>query len=160
MKIYVARHGDSLTNDMDHKRQLSEKGRKDIKRIANFLSHQHIQVSYLFHSGILRAEQTAELLALGISSKTPNQARAGLEPLDSVLPLENTIATLDGDAVFVGHLPFVERLVGRLVTGDEHNLVTDFQAGTIVCLELAGKKRWIIRWMLCPDLLPAEIYSK
>jgi phosphohistidine phosphatase len=46
------------------------------------------------------------------------------------------------------------KLVSHLVIEDENKLITDFQPGTIVCLELGSDNpQWRIDWMVRPDLL-------
>ena len=47
-------------------------------------------------------------------------AAAGLSPNDPVKPVARMIASLSADTMLVGHLSFMARLAGRLVTGDEH----------------------------------------
>lgn len=152
MKIYLVQHGDSVEKEINPERPLSEKGNKDIKRLTQYLSLLRIQVGSSFHSGKLRAKQTATLLTTGITSLNPLQVKAGLEPMDSVLPIANDIAKLQEDVLLVGHLPFMEKLVGKLVVGDENSKLVHFQPGTIVCLEKFDEK-WAINWMIRPELL-------
>ena len=62
------------------------------------------------------------------------------------------VASLSADTMLVGHLPFMGRLVGRLVTGDEHVDVVAFVPGTVLCLEPAADDRWRVVWMVRPGL--------
>ncbi|CAM2944490.1 phosphohistidine phosphatase SixA [Legionella pneumophila] len=115
MKIYLVQHGDSLDKDIDPERPLSDQGQKDIQLLSNFLSPLKIEVSCVYHSGKLRAQQTAESLSGHIFSKNGVESRAGLEPLDDVIPLAKEINQLKQNMMFVGHLPFMNKLVSQLV---------------------------------------------
>jgi phosphohistidine phosphatase len=64
MKLYLAQHGDSLPEQVNPERPLSERGREDVRRLAEFLGGTGIQVRRVYHSGKLRARQTAELLGI------------------------------------------------------------------------------------------------
>lgn len=153
MRVYLVRHGDNITKEIDAQSPLSEKGREDIKNLANFLSHSNIHASHLYHSGKLRAQQTAAILATGIFLENPINTREGLDPIDSVIPVAYEINNWTTDIVLVGHQPFMSKLVGKLVTGDENANLVAFTTGTIVCLEKMAEKLWAISWMLRPELV-------
>jgi hypothetical protein len=80
------------------------------------------------------------------------EAAAGLGPNDPVKPVARMVAGLSADTMLVGHLPFMARLAGRLVTGDEHEEVVAFVPGTVLCLEPAAGDRWCVAWMVRPEL--------
>jgi phosphohistidine phosphatase len=58
--------------------------------------------------------------------------------------------------MLVGHLPFMERLAGYLLTGDAHRPVIDFTNAGIVCLEKQDD-HWQAPWIITPEV--AEIAS-
>ena len=66
------------------------------------------------------------------------------------------VASSSAGTMLVGHLPFMARLAGRLVTGDEQLHVADFVPGTVLCLEPAAGDRWCVAWMVRPELAPCE----
>ena len=84
------------------------------------------------------------------------EAAAGLSPNDPVKPVARMVASLSADTMLVGHLPFMARLAGRLVTGDEHVEVVAFVPGTVLCLEPAAGDRWTVAWMVRPELVTRE----
>ena len=77
----------------------------------------------------------------------------GLGPLDPVVPLVKEIQNLSKYKMFVGHLPFVSKLVSHLITGNEDIGVVSFSPGTIVCLERDGNEIWSVAWVVRPELL-------
>ena len=84
------------------------------------------------------------------------EAAAGLSPNDPVEPVARIVASLSRDVMLVGHLPFMARLAGRLITGDEHVEVVAFVPGTVLCLEPAADNRWRVAWMVRPELAMGE----
>jgi len=157
MKLYLVRHGDYTVDTMRRLDVLNEKGTKEIIRVANFLSHLNLHVSNILHSGKFRAQQTAELLANGIVCNQPIQSRQGLDPNDDVTAVANEIAHWSDDVLLVGHLPFMSKLVSKLLTGNENKDILAFKTGTFVCLEQIDRARWMVNWMLVPDLLNIDL---
>ena len=150
MTLYFVQHGKSLAKELDPERGLSPVGISETEKIAEFAFQQGLVVNQIFHSGKKRAEQTAQLFAQAIRP-TPQIAQLdGLNPMDDVTQfaelLENHQNTL-----FVGHLPFMEKLAAYLITGQADKPVVKFQNGGIICLdEDPDNESWFIKWTLMP----------
>lgn len=66
MRIYLVQHGESKSEEIDPERRLTESGSRDVQEIADFLrTSDALEVNEIWHSGKVRAQQTAELLAPG-----------------------------------------------------------------------------------------------
>jgi phosphohistidine phosphatase len=153
MRLYLVQHGEALSKDVDPGRALSDKGRAAVARLAAFLEGQ-LQVSAVVHSGKTRARQTAELLAAALAPGLPVEAVSGIKPNDAVEPFMQQITEAGKDTLVVGHLPFMAKLVARLVTDSEENAIAAYQPGSMVCLESENvSDNWQIQWMIRPDLL-------
>ena len=152
MRLYLVQHGNSVPEQADPQRPLSAAGRRQVEAIARLLASAGVRPARTAHSGKLRAQQTAELLAKACSPDHGVEAAAGLSPNDPVKPVARMVASLSADTMLVGHLPFMGRLAGRLVTGDEHVDVVAFVPGTVLCLEPAADDRWRVVWMVRPGL--------
>jgi phosphohistidine phosphatase len=152
MRLYLVQHGDAVPEQVDPQRPLSAAGRRDVEAIGRLLASAGVRSTRVVHSGKLRAQQTAELLAKACSPDHGVEAAAGLSPNDPVKPVARMVASLSADTMLVGHLPFMGRLAGRLVTGDEHVDVVAFVPGTVLCLEPAADDRWRVVWMVRPGL--------
>lgn len=63
MRLYLVQHGEAKKEEEDPLRPLSERGREDVQRVAKYVEKLDIKASIIFHSGKLRAKQTAEILA-------------------------------------------------------------------------------------------------
>lgn len=62
MFVYLGQHGEAEREEVDPARPLTEKGRNDVRKVALFTAGAHVRVERIFHSGKLRARQTAEIL--------------------------------------------------------------------------------------------------
>ncbi len=146
MGLYLVQHGDAVDEAVDPTRPLSPQGRADVEALARACMGR-IAVRHIIHSGKLRAEQTAEILGQALGA--PVEAAPGLTPGDPPRPVAEKIAGAD-DLLIVSHLPFLERLTGLLVTGDDANQVVAFQRGGMVCLEKRSPESFCILWTLFP----------
>lgn len=142
MAIYLARHGEA-----EHD-ALTVQGRAEVTRIAEVAAGYQVPVQRIEHSLKHRARQTAEIMAAHLSPAGGTGERAGIAPLDDVAPVA---AALDpaSDLLLVGHLPFMERLIGALIAGDAGLRVFKVQAGGLICLD-RDEAGWHIRWALMP----------
>lgn len=153
MKLYLAQHGEALPSEDDPERPLSPQGRRDVQALADLLASSGVRVERVWHSGKRRARQSAQLLAgkLLISGKA--------EPIDGIRPndpVEAFVADADvweQDTLVVGHLPFMSRLVSRLTLGEAQPDIVDYRPGSVVCLERRDAERWVLAWMVRPELL-------
>jgi phosphohistidine phosphatase len=151
MAIYLVRHGKNLSVAVDPDKGLSEEGRKEVERVAAAAKRRGLDVASIKHSDKKRAMQTAEVLEAVLSSREGIQEMSGLGPNDDVSGLAATMDQYE-NTMFVGHLPFMERLVAYLIGGLPGKPVLRFQNGQMVCLEKDRQSRsWIVRWVLTPD---------
>ena len=153
MKLYLVQHGEALPKDVDRERPLSDKGRRDVERLAHFLARRGVHVSRVWHSGKIRAQQTAALLAARVALGGAAEPHVGLAPNDPPAPLASTLADFGDDAMVVGHLPFMARLVTHLVTDSDDGTTVAYRPGSLVCLERGEDESWAIAWMLRPELM-------
>jgi phosphohistidine phosphatase len=153
MRLYLVQHGAALAKEADPTRPLSEAGRQDVQSMADFLRGAGIRVERLWHSGKSRAQQTAQLLAKAVLPRGRIEQVGGIGPDDDVAGFVSDADVWEQDILVVGHLPFLSRLVARLVAGDPEHEVVGFLPGSVVCLERRDVDRWILLWMIRPDLL-------
>jgi len=153
MRIYLTQHGLAVPKDVDPERPLSEQGRQDVRRLADFLGQAGIQVEQALHSGKTRAEQTAAILAEPLLPAGQPQARPGLGPNDPLETISPEIAFWSEDTLIVGHLPFLGRLTSLLLVSDPDRPTLAFQPGSMACLEKDADGHWLLVWMIRPELL-------
>jgi len=147
--VYFVQHGLAVDKTDDPERPLSQAGIHQSKIIARALHDSKTSISSVFHSGKLRASQTAEIFAETVKLSTTS-AVMGLSPNDDVILLAQNLNT--NHALYIGHLPHLEKLVSYLVTGNENGNIIKFQNSAVVCLE-KNENHYQLKWYLTLELV-------
>lgn len=152
MAIFLVQHGISMPKEKDPNKGLSDEGIAETKQIADVAKEYKVRVSGITHSGITRALQTAEIFSSVLEPENGLEERKGLNPLDDVTAFANFIDSTE-NRMFVGHLPFMERITAFLITGSMEKPVFKFQNSGIVCLDKDPvTQSWVIKWTLMPNI--------
>ena len=157
MELYLMRHGLAAPAEQDAERGLTPAGRAAIERVAWRAATAKPQPEFVYHSGLRRAEQTAEILArhLGVADRV--QPRDGLQPEDPTAPVADWLlkqASGDTSVVLVGHLPFLDELASLLVVGRTDGQLLAFEPGALVKLMPRPKGGGMaVCWMLAPGVV-------
>jgi phosphohistidine phosphatase len=153
MNLYLMQHGISMSEEDDPSRPLTEDGRATVARVAERAQAAGVAIDRILHSGKLRAEQTAQILADALG--TSAEATDGLAPNDPVTPITEWLRdqSEDGSVALVGHLPFLDRLASLLVGDDEDAQVIEFQNGGLVALvPKPDRAGFAVAWILAPPI--------
>ena len=92
------------------------------------------------------------LVPVVVKSPYPISPWSPTNPLFDSLRFEIT-----SDVMRVGHLPYVDKLLSRLITGNEVQTCVRFAPGTIVALE---RKTVISMWEVIWEMPPALISER
>lgn len=150
MALYIVQHGLSLPKDQDPEKGLEPKGIEDVNRIAGVARNYGVEVECILHSGKKRARQTAELLSEVLQPARGVKEISGIKPLDDVLEFAPQV-DFNTNTMVVGHLPFLERLISYLITGQQEPILFKLQNGGILCLDhIITSETPVIRWALMP----------
>ena len=144
MSMYFVQHGLAVDKAENPSRPLSEEGRLYVNKVASHLAGLNLSVNQIFHSGKDRAEQTARLFAGALNIPAINLHQY-LNPNDDV---NQIIPLLADNSMYVGHLPHMEKLVSKLLCGDEEAELVEFENSAVVCLarqESGYRLQWMIR---------------
>ncbi|VAW53712.1 hypothetical protein MNBD_GAMMA05-1215 [hydrothermal vent metagenome] len=148
-RLYFAQHGLAVDKTKNSDRPLSASGIEQTELMAAQLSKQQITISKIFHSGKLRASQTADIFAKRLSV-------AAVSAVDYLSPnsdISIVTALLDTDAaLYVGHLPHIDKFTSTLLTGDENKSIIYFQNSGVLCLE-STPQNFQVKWYLTPAQL-------
>ena len=150
MALYLVQHGKSRPKQEDPHQGLSDQGRADTERIAQVAKGYGVPVAMIQHSGKERARETAEIFAGFLAPEQGVVQVDGIKPMDDVERFAGSVDPAE-NAMVVGHLPFMEKLVGLLVAGALDNRVFRFQNSGIVCLD-KDETGWFISWTLMPNI--------
>jgi len=153
MVLYLVQHAAARSKEEDPARDLTEKGREDIERVAHHLKRLKVQVGQILHSGKTRARSTATVLVKHLQPAAGISEAPGLAPLDVPGIWADRLAPMAEDLLLVGHLPHLGKLAALLMSGDQEKKVVNFQMGAAVRLRRMGVGQWAVDWMLTPELI-------
>jgi phosphohistidine phosphatase len=150
MFLFLIQHAEAKSKDEDPARGLSEKGIQDITRVANYASKLDIKASGILHSGKLRAQQTARVLADYLKIDAISETD-GLGPMDDPGIWFERLTSEKENRMLVGHLPHLDKFSSLLLSGDSDKKIIDFKMGGIVCLKKLEGNNFAIGWMITPE---------
>lgn len=146
-------HGVALSEEQDPARPLAQEGRVAAELVVTRARAAGVEIEVCLHSGKMRAQQTAQILADGLGIDDV-RAHAGLGPADDVAPVSHWLAASGaGSIALVGHLPFLSRLASLLITGHAGGEVVRFHnAGLVKFVPKVDAAGYAVAWALVPDL--------
>ncbi len=116
MEVYLVRHGEASVPPGGSERVLTDRGRDQVRRIAECLHSRDVAPAEILHSTRIRARETAEILAEKLGG-IPLKEVEGLAPEDRVSTIAELAMRTERDLMLVGHLPHLDLLASRLVSG-------------------------------------------
>src|SRR6185295_9409948 len=119
MFLYLVHHGDALGPDVDPRRPLSAVGRAEVERIAAEAAGRGAKPNVVWHSGKLRAKQTAEIFWRACNALAELSVSRDLQPDDPPQWMRDRLRAETRDIMIAGHFPYLPRLLALLVTGGE-----------------------------------------
>jgi phosphohistidine phosphatase len=152
MELYLLQHGEATPEEVDAQRPLSARGREDVTGVARAAHKMAVLPQQILHSGKLRAQQSAEILARELGVERAVVKSDGLAPNDDPAIAARLVGGFGAPVILVGHLPHLSRLTGLLVAGDPARELVAFRMGALICLVRAENGAWRIRWILPPEL--------
>ncbi|MBP8973006.1 MAG: phosphohistidine phosphatase SixA [Anaerolineae bacterium] len=157
MRVILVRHGKASKDPKyanDDARPLTKRGQAEVTALAEWLGRAGITVHQIRHSGLLRAQQTAEIFAKQIKPAGGVVAVRGLLFDDPVDDLARELALETEPVMLVGHNPFIERLTATLLRADAAQPPVSFATSSAACLDYVDGY-WTVRWVLHRELTGA-----
>ena len=152
MELFLVQHAESKPKEEDPERSLTKAGAAAAQRMSDWAARTGIKTSQIRHSGKARAAQTASIMAEGLAPEAGVQSTQGINPLDDPTSLAEELRSQQESLMLVGHLPFLSRLAGTLLTGDPERPVVNFENAGIVCLRRT-EGEWSLSWAMVSRLL-------
>ena len=132
MQLFLVHHGDAVGPEVDPRRPLSPKGRTDVERVAAEAAALGARPLVVWHSGKLRARQTAEAFWRACNALAEFSATKDLQPDDPPQWMRDRLRAETRDVMIAGHFPHLPRLLALLITGGEAGV--DFPMNGVVAL--------------------------
>jgi phosphohistidine phosphatase len=153
MELYLVQHGAAKSEAEDPQRSLTTEGWLTVERLADFLVPLQLSLDRIEHSEKLRAKQTAEILAERLRPREGTKEIGGMAPKDNIEAMRSRLQGESKNLMLVGHLPYLGRLVARLLGLEADRNAVQFQMGGLVRLDRRETADWVVHWMIMPDLL-------
>ena len=132
MFVYLVHHANALGPDVDPQRPLSSLGLKQAETLAAAARDRGVKPAVIWHSGKLRAKQTAEEFWRACNALAEFSATRDLQPDDPPQWMRDRLRGETRDLLIAGHFPYLPRLLALLVTGGEAGV--DFPQNGVVAL--------------------------
>ena len=144
--IYLVHHGEAVGPEIDPMRPLSERGRGAVLLLADEAARRNVKPEVIWHSGKLRARQTAEAFWKVCHPFATVTAERGLQPDDPPAWMRDRLFGEMRDLILVGHMPHLERLL-RVMTGAGEQTTAGFPLHGMIALEPHGDV-WRETWRI------------
>jgi phosphohistidine phosphatase len=134
MRVWLVHHGDAVSPDVDPQRPLSMRGREAVSRLAAEAAARGARPASIWHSGKLRARETATAFWSACNAAADFRAERGLQPEDDPSIAAERLAHETREVMLVGHMPHLARLLDLLLHDVEKGRAT-FPPHGVVALE-------------------------
>lgn len=158
-ELYLIRHAIAAERGPewpdDGRRPLTERGISRFKEIVKGLSRLDVEVDEVFTSPLLRAKQTADLLAAGLESKPPVKVLDALAPGHTSTSVMSSLAKVAKRrrVALVGHEPELGELAAHLIGAGR---ALPFKKGGVCRIDvgsLTARRAGALTWFLPPGVL-------
>jgi phosphohistidine phosphatase len=143
--LFLVHHADAVDPVIDPQRPLSTEGRVHAGQLARKLADRGVKPVAIWHSGKLRARQTAEAMWRACNPVADLSAIRGLQPTDPPEWIKDRMAGEPRDVMLVGHMPSLPRIL-QLLTAFTDTEPT-FPLHGAIALEAEGES-WVERWRI------------
>jgi phosphohistidine phosphatase len=145
--IFLVHHADAVGPHVDAQRPLSAAGRAHAEKLAAEAAARGVHPAAVWHSGKLRARQTAEVFWRACNPLAEFAVVRGLRPDDPPGEIKTRLAGEGRHVMLVGHMPGLPRLLHDLLGLGEGTPAPSFPQHGLVALVVADGV-WLERWRL------------
>jgi phosphohistidine phosphatase len=117
--LFLVHHGDALPPHIDPRRPLSEAGRATVERLAAEAAARGARPDVVWHSGKLRAKQTAEVFWRACNALAEFSATRDLQPDDPPAWMRDRLRGESRHVLLAGHFPHLPGLLQLLLNREE-----------------------------------------
>ena len=148
MQLFLVHHGDAVGPDVDTRRPLSAVGRADVERLAALAAARGARPGVVWHSGKLRAKQTAEAYWRACNALADFSATRDLQPDDQPAWMRDRLRGDERDILIAGHFPHLPRLLSLLVAPHDERADSFPPHGIVALSSDDAGETWTELWRL------------
>ncbi len=145
MKVFLVHHGDAVGPEVDAQRPLSTAGAMEVAALAAEAARRGVKPAVVWHSGKLRAKQTAEAFWRACNPFADLTATRDLQPGDPPGFMRDRLRGEMRDLMIVGHFPHLPLLLAALLATDT---ATFPQHGVVALESQDAGESWSEAWRL------------
>ncbi|HIE92795.1 MAG TPA: hypothetical protein EYQ83_07985 [Acidobacteria bacterium] len=147
MLLYLAHHGAAVSPTEDPQRPLSSLGRTQVDRLSGEAAQRKVRPDVIWHSGKLRARQTAEAYWRACNPLAEFSAARWMQPGDPPRIADRLLGETR-NILLAGHMPHLARLLRHLIGDDDDPASSaSFPFNGLVVVEQL-ENGWEERWRL------------
>jgi len=129
MEAIVVQHGEAVDASVNPERPLSKKGQEQFVRLAQFLKIINWKPEIIIHSGILRAFESAAIVAETFNCEVA--VNKSINPKDNPNVIIQYLLLEKRNIIVVTHKPFIDILVAKVLSTNQTGLITVTNASPI-----------------------------
>jgi phosphohistidine phosphatase len=142
LKLFLVHHAEAVAHEDDSRRPLSPRGEAQAERGAADAAARGARPAVVWHSGKLRARQTALTFWRACNALAEFSATPDLQPTDPPSRVRERLRGESRDLLIAGHFPHLPRLLSLLV-----NAAGSFPQHGVVALETTDEgETWKELW--------------
>jgi phosphohistidine phosphatase len=145
VRLFLVHHGDAVGSDVDPARPLSVEGRAAVARLAEDAASRGAKPAVIWHSGKLRAKQTAEAFWRACNPFAEFAATRDLQPDDAPEWMRDRLRGESRDLMLAGHYPHMPRLLTLLAGAGAPSFPLH---GIVALTSEDGGETWREEWRL------------
>jgi phosphohistidine phosphatase len=148
----LVHHGEAVGPEIDPRRPLSPWGREAVERLAAEAAGRGVKPAVIWHSGKLRAKETAEAFWRACNPFAEFSATRDLQPEDPPEWMRDRLRGESRDVLIAGHYPHLPRLLNLL-----SNTAVNFpQNGVVVLVSGDEGETFSEEWRRDPRVNPTR----
>ena len=148
--LYLVHHAEAVDTFVDAQRPLSMTGRDQAERVGRAAAAKGARPEVVWHSGKLRARQTAEACWRSCNALAELSASRDLQPGDPPEAMRDRLRGETRDVMLVGHFPHLPRLLGLLTGGTDDPAVFPLH-GIVALVSDDEGTTWRELWRWAPS---------
>ncbi len=165
LNLIILRHGDAGTRVpdpvKDYQRPLTQPGKKELVQVARSLKKINVKFDYILSSPLLRAIETAKIVAGEYNLMEKIELYDELKPSGNKDTLYKKLKKLNVDStiLIVGHEPYLSNMISDIISNNSYNenriniILKKAGLSKIKITSTVPRLKGELSWLITPKIL-------